>query len=60
MDYGPLTERWRDGDLAPWARLLEQQVAAGFSTKRYGDLPRWLAALDALPTGRRPDPTGGA
>jgi tRNA (mo5U34)-methyltransferase len=49
IDYRPLIERWRDGELDAWARLLPQQVDAGLSHQRYGDLPRWLEALASLP-----------
>ena len=49
MDYQPLIERWRDSELSPWADLLPQQVAAGLSHQRYGDLQRWLDAMAALP-----------
>ena len=49
IDYQPLIERWCGGDLERWGQLLPQQVAAGLSTTRYGDLPRWLQALAALP-----------
>ncbi len=49
MDYQPLITRWQGGDLARWARLLEQQIAAGLCQERYGDLARWLAALQDLP-----------
>lgn len=49
MDYQPLIERWRGGPLAPWAGLLDGQLAAGLSQRRYGDLPRWLEALASLP-----------
>jgi tRNA (mo5U34)-methyltransferase len=49
IDYQPLIERWRGGDLDRWARLLPEQIARGLSVERYGDLPRWLQALDELP-----------
>ncbi|HEY7776503.1 MAG TPA: tRNA 5-methoxyuridine(34)/uridine 5-oxyacetic acid(34) synthase CmoB [Kineobactrum sp.] len=49
IDYQPLIQRWQDTELAPWAQLLAGQIAEGLSVKRYGDLPRWLAALAALP-----------
>jgi len=49
IDVPALQGRWREGPLAPWANLLPPQVAAGLSVKRFGDLPRWLAALNALP-----------
>ena len=49
IDYSPLIDRWQEGDLAPWARALPGQIEQGLSQKRYGDLERWLAALDSLP-----------
>jgi tRNA (mo5U34)-methyltransferase len=49
IDYQPLITRWRGGDLDAWAQLLSQQVAAGLSRERYGDLARWLQTLDELP-----------
>ena len=49
IDYQPLIEQWQDGALAPWAKLLPQQIAQGLSPQRYGDLPRWLKVLDDLP-----------
>jgi tRNA (mo5U34)-methyltransferase len=49
IDYQPLIESWRDGELDAWARLLPGQIEAGLSRQRYGDLPRWLAALESLP-----------
>ncbi len=44
-----LEDRWRDSGLQPWLEQLPQQMARGFSTTRYGDLPRWTEALAALP-----------
>ena len=49
IDYQPLIRRWRDTGLAPWAQLLPDQIARGLALERYGDLPRWLQALEALP-----------
>ncbi len=49
LDYLPLIARWRGGELDRWAQQLEQQVAAGLSPQRYGDLSRWLQALRDLP-----------
>ncbi|TXS89540.1 tRNA 5-methoxyuridine(34)/uridine 5-oxyacetic acid(34) synthase CmoB [Parahaliea maris] len=49
MDYRPLIDHWQQGELAPWAALLEEQIATGLSLKRYGDLPRWLEVLASLP-----------
>jgi tRNA (mo5U34)-methyltransferase len=49
IDYQPLIERWSGGPLTAWAEQLAGQVAAGLSPERYGDLPRWVDALDGLP-----------
>lgn len=50
MDYQPLIARWRDSELDRWAQQLEQQIATGLDQRRYGDLARWLQALQELPT----------
>ena len=50
IDYGPLIDHWQqDAQLAPWAERLPAQIASGLAVQRYGDLPRWLEALAALP-----------
>ncbi|MAT95064.1 MAG: tRNA 5-methoxyuridine(34)/uridine 5-oxyacetic acid(34) synthase CmoB [Halioglobus sp.] len=49
IDYTPLGGRWRGGELDAWAQMLPGQVEAGLSPQRYGDLPRWMDALQALP-----------
>src|SRR5690554_1351428 len=49
IDLQPLLERWREGPLAAWAEKLPAQVERGLAAERYGDLPRWQAALEALP-----------
>ena len=49
IDYSPLLEQWLGSELAPWARLLPEQLARGMSLQRYGDLPRWLQVLEELP-----------
>lgn len=49
MNYQPLIEHWRGGDLDRWAQQLEQQIASGLNPNRYGDLARWLQALHELP-----------
>lgn len=49
MSLESLVDTWRGTPLAPWAELLPDQVARGLSPERYGDLPRWQAALRALP-----------
>ncbi len=49
IDYQPLVAGWQGGELARWAQLLPEQIAAGLSHERYGDLQKWLKALAALP-----------
>ena len=49
IDFSPLARRWQDGDLAPWGRTLLRDIESHFHASRYGDLPRWQAALDGLP-----------
>ncbi|MDG2271011.1 MAG: tRNA 5-methoxyuridine(34)/uridine 5-oxyacetic acid(34) synthase CmoB [Halioglobus sp.] len=49
IDYQPLINCWRDSEMDRWAQLLERQVSSGLSQQRYGDLTRWLQALEDLP-----------
>lgn len=49
IDYQPLIDHWLGSDLDRWAQELPAQLASGLSQQRYGDLPRWLEVLDALP-----------
>ena len=49
IDYNPLIERWRGGELDAWAQLLADQIDKGLSHQRYGDLARWLEVLNSLP-----------
>lgn len=49
INYQPLIDRWRESDLSVWAEQLPVQIEKGLCPKRYGDLPRWLDALAALP-----------
>ena len=48
-DWEALRERWTEGPLAQWVEVLPVLLQSGLSTERYGDLPRWRAALDNLP-----------
>jgi tRNA (mo5U34)-methyltransferase len=50
MDYSQLLAYLPDSPLAPWAATLPQQLQAGLSHQRYGDLPAWEAALARMPT----------
>ena len=49
IDYRPLIAQWQHGALLRWGLQLDQQIAAGLNVQRYGDLPRWLQALQDLP-----------
>jgi tRNA (mo5U34)-methyltransferase len=49
IDYQPLIQRWKYGELARWSQILADQISGGLSPQRYGDLARWGDALAALP-----------
>ena len=49
IEYQPLMDRWTGGDLDRWASVLQEQLGRGLSHQRYGDLRRWLDALEKLP-----------
>ena len=49
-DWEALNSRWRKGPLSEWLSALPDQLRAGLSPARYGDLPRWREALGALPS----------
>jgi tRNA (mo5U34)-methyltransferase len=50
IDYQPLVERWKNTAMAPWAESLLEDIAGDFHERRYGDLPKWLEALNQLPS----------
>lgn len=49
IDYKNLLNSFSGTELAPLSESLPAAIKAGLDPKRYGDLPGWLAALDALP-----------
>lgn len=50
IDYQPLLQWMQEAPkLRPWLQELPTQIEAGLSPDRFGDLPTWLEALDALP-----------
>lgn len=49
IDYSYFIESIQKGPLSQWAKRLPEQIAAGLSHQRYGDLKHWLAAKDNLP-----------
>ena len=52
MDIADLLAEMQHGLLQAWAERLPSQVAKGLDLNRYGDLPRWQAAVNALPAVR--------
>lgn len=49
IDYSDLFAALADTKLAAWLPLLPEQIDAGLSAERFGDLPAWLEALEQLP-----------
>jgi tRNA (mo5U34)-methyltransferase len=49
IDFQPLVERWSGGPLSRWAGSLQDDIDRHFHSRRYGDLPGWLATLENLP-----------
>ncbi len=44
-----LYQALRDANMEAWAEQLPAQLDTKFSSKRYGDYPKWLNAVEALP-----------
>ncbi len=49
-DIEAFERRWEDSALRDWCRQMPDQFSRSMSEKRFGDLPRWRAALAALPS----------
>ncbi|MBB3047149.1 tRNA (mo5U34)-methyltransferase [Litorivivens lipolytica] len=49
MNFDAFLSGFRGTALEPWLATIEADIEAGLSLKRYGDLPRWLESLHALP-----------
>jgi len=49
IDFSPLYQQLKGTDLEPLGTALPALLEQNFSEKRHGDLPRWFAALEALP-----------
>ncbi|MCV6622906.1 MAG: tRNA 5-methoxyuridine(34)/uridine 5-oxyacetic acid(34) synthase CmoB [Cellvibrionaceae bacterium] len=47
--YQDLINSLDSGPLEKWARIMPEQIAAHLNEKRYGDLPKWQAAMAAMP-----------
>jgi tRNA (mo5U34)-methyltransferase len=50
MSYQNLIDHMQQCELQQWAELIPQQLASGLDTNRFGDLSRWLTALEQLPS----------
>lgn len=49
IDYSHFIKDITSSRLRRWAEILPSQIEEGLSTQRYGDLPKWLEALNTLP-----------
>lgn len=49
MDFNPFFQQILDQPLDTWREEFRLGIEQGLSRKRYGDLPRWEAALNQLP-----------
>ena len=49
-DIEAFERRWEDSALRDWRRQMPDQFSRSMSEKRFSDLPRWRAALAALPS----------
>lgn len=50
VDIEAFERRWEEISLRDWLREMPDQFSRGMSEKRFGDLPRWRAAISALPS----------
>ena len=50
VDIEAFELRWEEISLRDWLREMPDQFSRGMSEKRFGDLPRWRAAITALPS----------
>ena len=51
-DIEAFERRWEEISLRDWLGEMPDQFSRGMSEKRFGDLPRWRAAIAALPSWR--------
>ncbi|MGB0323533.1 MAG: tRNA 5-methoxyuridine(34)/uridine 5-oxyacetic acid(34) synthase CmoB, partial [Luminiphilus sp.] len=49
-DIEAFERRWEETSLREWLEEMPDQFSRGMSEKRFGDLPRWRAAIAALPS----------
>ncbi|MFL0809440.1 MAG: tRNA 5-methoxyuridine(34)/uridine 5-oxyacetic acid(34) synthase CmoB [Agarilytica sp.] len=49
IDFSHFINDIKNTPLRAWAEILPEQIAAGLSHKRYGDLKQWLEAMQNMP-----------
>jgi tRNA (mo5U34)-methyltransferase len=49
-DIEAFDRRWEETNLRDWLREMPDQISRGMSEQRFGDIPRWRAAIAALPS----------
>lgn len=50
LDYEKLLDTLEDNAMGDWARLLVTQLPEYFESMNHGDYPRWLSAVENLPS----------
>jgi len=48
--YQHFLDHLQDGPLAAWAEKLPEQISMGVDPERFGNIPKWQAAIDELPS----------
>ena len=50
FDYQPLLKELENLGAGVWAEQLADQLTSAFDLQAHGDLPRWLSAIEAMPS----------
>ncbi|MDD5274323.1 MAG: tRNA 5-methoxyuridine(34)/uridine 5-oxyacetic acid(34) synthase CmoB [Methylovulum sp.] len=50
LDYQPLFTQLLEANADTWAATLPQLLTIAFDTSKHADLPKWQAAIDAIPS----------
>jgi tRNA (mo5U34)-methyltransferase len=50
MDYEKLLETLQANSMSDWSSVLDEQLAEYFSSINHGDYPKWMSAIDNLPS----------
>ena len=48
--YQHFIDQLQNGPLSAWAEQLPEQISSGVDPERFGNIPKWQAAIDNLPT----------